>query len=71
MGTGQILRIWPYFYHFSDSPDLYVQSHKTISEIERSNDNALCMDLVCYVGVANMDSQISKKNKGRAAIHDS
>ena len=43
MGDGQILRIWPYFYHFSDSPDLYVQSHKTISEIGRSNDNALCI----------------------------
>ena len=49
-------RIWPYFYLFSDSPDLYAQSHKTISEIGRSNDNALCMDSVCYVGISNMDS---------------
>ena len=70
MGAGQILRIWPYFYHFSDSPDLYVQSHKTISEIGRSNDNALCMDSVCYVGISNMDSCAKYMIKDVATVAD-
>ena len=48
-----------------------IYMHRVTRQYLRSNDNALCMDSVCYVGVANMDSQISKKNKGRVAIHDS
>ena len=41
-----------------------IYMYRVTRQYLRSNDNALCMDSVCYVGVANMDSQISKKTRG-------